>query len=393
MGNQILKRLLFIVIAPFLICSCSDKDEYVAPVAKVLDLPETPYDYSVNLPSYFYTNDGSPLPTAVTNTDNTPSTNPITNEGATLGRVLFYDKNLSQNRTIACASCHKQAESFTDSATNSVGFLGGLTRRHSMTLVNARFYRRGRFFWDERAATLEQQVLMPIQDATEMGLTLEEISARVSEQAYYPDLFTAAFGDSIVTSERISKALAQFVRSIVSYNTKYDIGRAQVTAMAAPFPNFTDEENEGKTLFLKPVDQGGGSCFSCHTTEAFVNTNAGQANNGLDLETLTDFGALETFPEREDFTGAFKVTTLRNIELTAPYMHDGRLLTLEAVINHYDHGVQNNPNLGLHLRDANGNPIRLHFTDAQKSALLAFLKTLTDHTVTTDVKWSSPFVN
>ena len=146
-------------------------------------------------------------------------------------------------------------------------------------------------------------------------------------------------------------------------------------------------------IFLKPADQGGGSCFSCHTTEAFVNSSAGPVNNGLDLASTTDFGALETFPDQDNFEGAFKVTTLRNIERTAPYMHDGRFPDLEAVIEHYDHGIKPNPNLALHLKDGNGNPIRLHLTDAKKAALLAFLKTLTDHTVTTDPKWSNPFVN
>ena len=133
-----------------------------------------------------------------------------------MGRVLFYDKKLSANGTIACASCHKQDKGFSDDAILSVGFDGGLTGRHSMTLINARFYQRGRFFWDERAATLEEQVLMPFEDPVEMGMTLEEVVQMVQEQPYYPVLFENAFGSQEITSDKIAKALAQFVRSIVS---------------------------------------------------------------------------------------------------------------------------------------------------------------------------------
>jgi cytochrome c peroxidase len=136
-----------------------------------LNLPETPFDYSTDLPDHFLTNDGGPLPTRITDHDNLPSSNPITDEGATLGRVLFYDVNLSLNRTISCGSCHNSANAFSDEKILSKGFDGGETRRHSMSLLFARYYDRGRFFWDERAETLEDQVLMPIQDEVEMGLT------------------------------------------------------------------------------------------------------------------------------------------------------------------------------------------------------------------------------
>ncbi len=261
-----------------------------------------------------------------------------------------------------------------------------------MTLINARWYQRGRFFWDERAVTLEEQVLMPFQDAVEMGLTLQQLDSIVSQQSYYPDLFSNAFGDTIVTTERISQALAQFVRSIVSYSSKYDIGRAQVSGLGPNFPNFTAEENLGKQLFLQTIPNGGGACFGCHTTEAFISANPGPQNNGLDLVT-TDEGAGTTFPNNPIFEARFKTSSLRNIELTAPYMHDGRFATLEEVVEHYNSGIQAHPTLSAALTDANGDPVQLNFTSAEKAALVAFLKTLTDDSIANEPKWSDPFTS
>jgi cytochrome c peroxidase len=354
-------------------------------------LPATTLDYTLSLPSLFTTNAGPGLPSSINGVDNTPSSNPMTNAGATLGRVLFYDTYLSSNGTVSCGSCHKAASGFSDPAVLSVGFNGFTTRRHSMTLIHARYYQRGRAFWDERAATIEEQVLMPFQDNIEMGLTLAQLVQKVTEKPYYAPLFNSAFGTSAITSDRISKALAQFVRSIVSYNSKYDIGRALVAAPGAPFPNFTAAENQGKQLFLQPIANGGGACFGCHTTEAFVSSNPGPQNNGIDLVSTTDFGAGETFPNLALFQGRFKTSSLRNIELTAPYMHDGRFATLEQVVEHYNSGIQNHPTLSAALKDANGNPMVFNFTAGQKSALVAFMKTLTDNSVATEAKWSNPF--
>jgi cytochrome c peroxidase len=358
-----------------------------------LNLPVIPLNYSINLPAHWLNNAPGPLPTSINGLDNTPANNPITNAGATLGRVLFYDRNLSQNRTISCASCHQAGSGFSDPGVLSTGFNGGQTRRHSMTLINSRYYQRGRFFWDERAATLEQQVLMPFQDSVEMGLTLTSLVDRVNEQYFYPALFTAAFGDNTINSDRISKALAQFVRSIVSYSSRYDAGRAMVNGPGAPFPNFSAQENLGKQLFFQTIPNGGGACFGCHTTEAFVSANPGPQNNGIDSVSTTDFGAGETFPNNPIFQGRFKTTTLRNIELTAPYMHDGRFQTLDQVIDHYNTNIQPHPTLSAALTNANNDPVQLNFTNNQKAALVAFLRTLTDATVATAEKWSNPFMN
>lgn len=190
--------------------------------------------------------------------DNTPTANPITDMGATLGRVLFYDKRLSRNNTISCASCHQQAHAFGDTALASTG-VNGTTGRHSMRLINARFSRESKFFWDERAASLEAQTTQPIQDHVEMGFSntngdpsFSDLITKLSLIEEYKVLFTAVYGDSGIDEDRIQKALGQFVRSIQSFDSKYDTGRAAAPNDAAPFTNFTQQENNGKNLFLRP---------------------------------------------------------------------------------------------------------------------------------------------
>lgn len=356
-----------------------------------LDLPETPYNYAnPEVPEHFrvetmFFHDQR----AVMEEDNTPPDNPITDAGATLGRVLFYDKNLSANRTVACASCHKAELGFSDDRVLSMGFEGGETQRHSMGLTNARFYRQKGFFWDQRAETLEAQVLMPFQDEVEMGMTLDGLVARVGAGEYYPALFEAAFGDAEVTPERISAALAQFVRSLFSAGSKYDAGRAMVANRGAPFPNFTDEENAGKALFVQPPPRGGFACFVCHQGEAFIAQDV--TNNGLDADFSMDRGYGGVTNNIRD--GAkFKVPSLRNVALRAPYMHDGRFATLEEVIDHYSEGIQPNPNLDPPFGVVNGQATRINMSAAQKSALIAFLNTLTDLDMVNDPKFGDPFI-
>ncbi len=339
-----------------------------------LNLPTTPHNYAnVQLPNHFNQLD---------NIDNTPNNNPVTDLGATLGRVLFYDVKLSANNSISCASCHRAQDGFSDSRQFSVGFDGGLTGRNSMGLANSKYYNNGRFFWDERANTLETQVLMPIQDHIEMGMTLPELEEKLQEEAYYQYLFELAFGDDLVTSERISRALSQFVRSMVSYQSKYDVGRAQVNDEDDPFPNFTAQENQGKGIFL-----GRGGCEPCHDTESFVGPNA--RNNGLDV-VYADNG-VGAVTGNNNQNGDFKVGSLRNIQLTAPYMHDGRFQTLAQVVEHYNSGVQPHPNLDNRLRNNNGQPRRLNLDQNERNALVAFLNTLTDPSFINDEKFSDPF--
>lgn len=354
----------------------SAQQNVTSTVASALLFPASPYNYaSPALPAYF-------LQQPVLGQDNTPGTNPVTNAGAALGRVLFYDKRLSFNQTISCSSCHQPAHGFSDPNRFSTGFNGGLTGRNSMGLTNARWYQRRSFFWDERAATLEDQVLQPIQNSVEMGMTLPDLVTRLSAEPFYATLFTNAYGTSAVTSDRISRALAQFVRSIISTQTKYDAG---LTA-SPQFSNFTAEENQGRQLFNQP-----GSCSACHGTDNFVPGN-NIFNNGLEFP-YVDLGRGAITGNTAD-NGKFKVPSLRNIALTAPYMHDGRFETLEQVIDFYSNAVVDNPNLSAPLRlppQQGGGVRRPNFTAAQKAALAAFLRTLTDTSVTADPKFQDPF--
>lgn len=386
-GVMILMTLLM-----FAAFSCQKEEDGNGQMpSEILNLPETPYSYTLAVtPLHLTTNFLlGPGQNAAIDNDNTPLSNPITNEGATLGRVLFYDKNLSANGTISCASCHKQALGFSDDQIVSKGFDNGSTRRHSMSLINATWYGRGRFFWDERASTLEEQVLMPFQDPVEMGMTIEGVVESVKSQDYYPALFKQAFGNEEINADKISKALAQFVRSIVSTQSKYDTGRALANNPNQDFPNYTTSENNGKRIFFLPPPQGAG-CIGCHSTEAFINPDNGPTNNGLDAASTTDLGVYETI-KNQAFLGAFKVPSLKSIALTAPYMHDGRFATLEEVVEHYNSGIQNHPNLGAALRTPNGQPVRLNLSNQAKTDLVNFLRTLTDENLTQDVRFSDPF--
>lgn len=355
-------------------------DEQVA-IDEQLNLPDQVFNYAnPELPAFFNDRDNR-------NEDNTPNNNPVTDAGATLGRVLFYDLNLSANNTISCASCHLQEAGFSDPNALSEGFNGGLTGRNSMGLSNATYYDNGHFFWDERAESLEDQVLMPIQDAIEMGLSLEELEIKVRAQSYYPVLFEDVYGDEEITADKISIALSQFVRSIVSYQSKYDVGRAQVNDPEDNFSNFSDLENLGKRLFFSNRTD----CSNCHTSDLFVGDQA--RNNGLDA-VLTDLG-LGAVTGRDQDNGKFKTNSLRNIELTAPYMHDGRFETLEEVVDHYNTGIQNSATLDNRLRGGgrggNRNPVRMNLNNEERAALVAFMKTLTDPTLATKEKYSNPF--
>ncbi len=364
-----------------------------AAVTAVLNLADQPDNYAnPTLPAY--------LRSAYAQaSDNTPANNPVTNAGATLGRVLFYDPLLSQNKTIACASCHVQKNAFSDTNVLSLGVTGEKTARNSMPIVDSRYYRNGRFFWDERATTLEEQVLGPIQNPVEMGMTLTDTVDRVAAQAYYAPLFMRAFGDTKVTSDRIAKALAQFARSIVSYRSRFDQGLAQAGDVQAAFSTFSAEENQGKNLFL-----GRAGCSVCHLDSGgpppqnAPRPNQGlffieiPTNNGLDAQVGLGDDGVGDFTGRAVDRGRFKSPSLRNVAVTAPYMHDGRFATLTQVVEHYNSGVQAHPNLDNRLRTAPGGaPRRLNLTAAEIQSVVAFLGTLTDQELLKDAKFSDPF--
>jgi cytochrome c peroxidase len=304
--------------------------------------------------------------------------NTVTNEGSTLGRVLFYDKNLSANNTISCGSCHHQDKGFTDGLAFSPGFEGQLTGRNSMSIVNGDF--QGRMFWDRRANSVETQVLMPIQDPIEMGMDLADLVMKLDTLPYYADLFEAAFGSAEITSQKIAGALGQFVRSIRSYRTKYDVG------VPLNFSNFTTEEELGRQLFTN----GDFRCNSCHATQ-----NIGgpfEQHNGIDSIPVDE--GVGGFTNDPDEIGMFKTVSLRNIELTAPYMHDGRFASLDEVMDFYSTDIEQHANLDGRLAVGyvtGGTPLQFNFTQAEKSAMIAFLNTLTDWEMVNDTIYSDPF--
>ena len=256
--------------------------------------------------------------------DNTPGNNPITDGGATLGRVLFYDVRLSLDETIACASCHQQEHAFGDPLTASLG-VAGTTGRHSMRLVNIRFSQEENMFWDERADDIEDQSTQPIRDHIEMGFSgtngdpdFSDLLDRLSGLTEYRVLFANAFGDANITEARIQAAIAQFLRSIQSFDSRYDAGRAQVNNDNANFPNFTTAENAGKNLFMRPPNQGGANCATCHRPPEF-DIDPNSRNNGV----ITAIGG------GTDFTNT-RSPSLRDLvgldgEPHGGFMHDAEL--------------------------------------------------------------------
>lgn len=346
-------------------------------------LPETPFLYAdadVSLPAYYRNG-------PVAGADNTPIDNHITNPGAALGRVLFYDRRLSANNTTSCATCHTQATGFSDPLELSTGFAGELTARHSPGLSNARYYANGHFFWDERAATLEDQTLAPIQSEVEMGLTLEEAVARIEAEDFYDPLFTAAFGDPEVTTDRMARAMAQFVRSLVTYHSRFDDALAAGPVGSAAFEaSFTEQEYLGLQLFMpvngSPVQNLG--CAACHGTLAHVSDDV----HNIGLDDPSDPGA-----DAGNGLGEFKAPSLRNAGVRTHFMHDGRFTSLAGVIEHYNSGVIASPGLDPRLRNGRGEALRLDLTAEQAQALEAFLHTLTDNDFLTDPRFADPFAD
>ncbi len=244
-------------------------------------LPDKSYDYENSaIPQHIDPEDLDAL-------DTTPKNNPISNAGATLGRVLFYDRHFSRNNTTSCASCHEQRTGFTDSRRFSQGFEGGRTGRNSMGLANLRYSNvnglEPGFFWDERAATLEEQVLMPIQDKVEMGMSLPALEKKLVKLPYYASLFEAAFGNTDVTRQRIARALAQFLRSMVSFDSKFDRSFAGADAQGKSRNELTEIEEQGRLLFMEGVNGVNEfACQMCHVPPTF---NMDMSPNiGLDLK-------------------------------------------------------------------------------------------------------------
>jgi len=327
--------------------------------------------------------------------------NTITNAKATLGRVLFYDKNLSIDNTISCSSCHKQAFAFGDTAVQSNGVQSGLTVRHSMRLVNNRFSLEEQYFWNKRAASLEIQTTMPIQDHAEMGFsgqngrgTLNTLLNKLSNISYYKELFKFVYGDTIINETRLQESLAQFIRSIQSFDTKFDIGRALVNNNLIPFPNYTAQENTGKELFITPPVfdansnriAGGLGCQACHRAPEFDIDTASRSNGiiGTIGSNVLDIANTKS-PSLRDLINPNGIAN-------SPMMHTGQFKTFEAVLNHYNSiNFVRNTNLDARLRPNNIGQ-KLNLTTDEINAVVAFIKTLSGHSIYTDTKWSSPFL-
>ena len=319
--------------------------------------------------------------------DNTPAGNAVTDRIATLGRALFYDKRLSINDSISCASCHRQANGFDDPRRFSTGFSGAaFTTAHAMRLGNIRYFRPGTMFWDKRAASVEAQATQPIINAVEMGWDAPAggIAALITKMrglSYYPDLFTFAFGDANISETRIQQALAQFERAMISSNSRWDTAYAQVFSATAAnrninvtLPGFSDQENRGRQLFMAAPNAGGAGCAACHQPPSYA-LAANSGSNGLDAgETVI-----------------FKSPALKNIGVSQAFMHDGRFATLDQVVEHYNSGVQAGPALDNRLQGPGGNPQRLGLSAADKAALVAFMQTLTDPVLNSDPKFGDPF--
>lgn len=367
-----------------LIIACSQEKKQGETKLNQLEpvLPDQPYEYA-NIQKPFHIPGDRML---------------IDNEVATLGRVLFYDNMLSINNSVACASCHIQQFAFSDGKKVSTGFTPVKTSRNSPGLNNPE--RERGYFWDLREHDLRTMVLKPIQNHIEMGFDkMDNVVANIKQAPYYNKLFTDAYGDDAVTAERIGDALSQFLASMKSHNSKFDVG------VQTDFSNFTSLELLGKELMTEKL-----YCKNCHSAPDFNGEWLTWANIGLDQK-YADNG-LGSLPSSQDpfnpsppsgsQDGGFKIPSLRNVEFTAPYMHDGRFKTLEEVVEHYNSGVQPHPNLDWHLifevdpetgriLESNGKPLKLNLSNTEKAALVAFLKTLTDYNYINNVMYSNPF--
>ncbi|MEM6630908.1 MAG: cytochrome c peroxidase [Bacteroidota bacterium] len=338
----------------------------------------------------------------------------LNNHVATLGRVLFYDTRLSINNTISCGSCHKQSLGFADGEKVSMGFRGAHTSRNSMSIANPAM--SGQLFWDSRVSGVRNLVLEPVQNHIEMGMEdLDLLETKLQNTSFYPALFEQAFGSPEVTSDRIAEGMSQFLRAMVSMDSRFD------HEQASAFQNFTAKEELGRQLFFSERAQ----CSGCHgginfgnipnnndlfiATDLLVNSSgisheevfssdlafsvnsASSEYGGEDTKGTTNIGLDLTSVDPGLGDGNFKIPSLRNIAVTGPYMHDGRFESLSEVMDFYSEGVQAHPHLDDKFRDENGHARGLNLSTLEKEALIAFLETLTDDTFMRDEKFSDPF--
>jgi cytochrome c peroxidase len=371
-------RLTLVALCLLIVVISCQKDTFKTAI-QAPDLPEVPYSYAPNWEGMHSHMVGQDIG--------------ITDAGAALGRVLFYDKILSIDNTVSCGSCHLQSIAFSDGAKVSTGIDQQKTDRNAPAISN--LYDDNLMFWDGRVTTVEDLVLKPVRNHKEMGMEdLDFLVTKIKAAPYYEDLFVDAFGSPEVTTERVAEAMSQFIKSMVGCDSPMD-RHSQNNEPLSPLAQ------EGMNIFF-----GKGSCYNCHSGPDFNDRGGffggpffpgdafgfqwGQdvADIGLDKEyTDVGFGVFD-----ESLVGIFKIPSLRNVALTGPYMHDGRFATLEDVVNHYNEGIQRSPNLDDVLKSWDtGDAITLGLTDTEKSALVAFLHSLTDEKYLADERFSDPF--
>lgn len=338
-------KLHIIILIVCFSCESEQVDKYVA----------TPSP--IKIPQLFEANILAPI---------IPIDNPQTEEGIALGKKLFFDPILSIDNTQACANCHAPENAFTDSDRFSDGVNGILGTRNSMPLFNLAWNYDEKFFWDGHTFSLEHQAFVPVTDSVEMNNTWTEVKNRLEQHTEYPDLFEQAFGSSEIDSTLITKAIAQFERTLISANSKFDkflLGEVELTP----------KELNGFNVFM---DEAKGDCFHCHGSDKNpLWTDNIFHNNGLD-STFTDLGLGAVTGDPSD-NGKFKSPSIRNLAFTAPYMHDGRFTTLDDVINHYSEGLKNSTTIDPLMKKVSEGGVGLSNDD--KADLKAFLLSLSDY--------------
>ncbi len=340
------KRWFYILFFFFILnLSCSDDDNGYSPAEIGLDIPVV---FSENI-----------IPPVI------PTDNPQTTEGVALGKKLFFDPILSGDQTISCANCHNPQSAFTDNVPTSIGIDGISGTRNSMPLFNLAWNYGERFAWDGKELSLERQALEPVENPVEMHSDWNTVVQRLQTHPEYPQLFLEAFNETVITKELVARAIAQFERTLISANSKFDsylLGNVSLTV----------QELNGLDVFMR---EDKGDCFHCHgNPNNPLWTNNDFHNNGLDA-TFTDLGLGAVTGDPSD-NGKFRTPSLRNLIYTAPYMHDGRFETIDEVIDFYSEGLQNSPTIDPLMKNIEDGGAQLAPED--KADLKAFLLTLTD---------------
>ncbi|CAM1363522.1 Cytochrome c peroxidase [Tenacibaculum sediminilitoris] len=340
------QKSIYIFLFLLLLVGCSSKEEDMyTPVSATLKIPEL-FQQKLIAPVI-------------------PTNNPLTEEGITLGKKLFFDPILSKDNTQSCASCHDPKNAFTDDTQFSEGVDGKFGTRNSMPLFNLAWNFDERFMWDGKELSIERQAFSPVRNPIEMHSTWKNVAEKLQQHTEYPTLFQQAFGTSKVDSTLVTKAIAQFERTLISGNSKFDqylLGKTELTP----------EEQNGFNVFM---DEARGDCFHCHGSDNNpLWTDNKFHNNGLD-EAFIDLGLGNVTGDPND-NGKFKTPSLRNLKFTAPYMHDGRFATLEDVINHYSEGLKQSSTIDPLMKKVSQGGVQLSNKD--KADLKAFLLSLSD---------------